>query len=182
MSHPEAHFDLQITQVSIATEIPRRFLTGAEAAKLASQQDSLNWNERVNNRRETFIGPKVVSTAIQRCVDAGVIPPPRGDEIHVVWPQTQSLGLPDRSVAARDMTEAIANYFTSGISTVMAFEKYLFGVCGYDEQEAIELAEGVDVSKYKPIVKETTPPSKKDDNDDDDDDDTNKKVKKETKE
>lgn len=158
---PEAHFDLQITQVSIATEIPRRFLTGAEAAKLASQQDSLNWNERVNNRRETFIGPKVVSTAIQRCVDAGVLPPPRGDEIIVVWPQTQSIGLPDRSIAARDMTEAIGNYLSSGLYQIMSLEKYLFGVCGYDELEAIELAEGVDVSKYKPPVKETLSPSKK---------------------
>jgi hypothetical protein len=58
---PKEHFDLQITMISIATAIPRRFLTGAEAAKLASQQDSINWMDRVMNRREVFIGPKVVS-------------------------------------------------------------------------------------------------------------------------
>ncbi len=43
---PKEHFDLQITMISIATAIPRRFLTRAEPAKLASQQDSISWMDR----------------------------------------------------------------------------------------------------------------------------------------
>jgi len=146
---PQAHFDLQISMVSIATEIPRRFLTGAEAAKLASQQDSINWMDRVTNRRNRFVGPNVVSPVVQRCVDAGVLPAPSGDMIKVVWSQTQSLALNDRADAAKGTTEALAQYFSSGMSKVMEFKEYLISVCGFGEEEAIGLAEKTDVKKYK---------------------------------
>ena len=149
---PQAHFDLQISMVSIATEIPRRFLTGAEAAKLASQQDSINWMDRVANRRNRFVGPNVVSPVVQRCVDAGVLPRPIGGMIKVVWAQTQSLALNDRADAAKGTTEAIAQYFQSGMSKIMEFKEYLISVCGYGEEEAISLAEKTDVKKYKPPV------------------------------
>ena len=160
---PQAHFDLQISMVSIATEIPRRFLTGAEAAKLASQQDSINWMDRVSNRRNGFVGPCVVSPVVQRCVDAGVLSRPKGGVIKVVWAQTQSLALNDRADAAKGTTEAIVEYFTSGVSKVMEFREYLIGVCGYGEEEATRLAEKTDAKKYKPPVTNTpsTTPTKK---------------------
>ena len=145
---PKEHYDLQITMISIATEIPRRFLTGAEAAKLASQQDSLNWMDRVGNRRNNFVSPHVVSPAIQRLIDAGVLPKPKGNLIIITWPKTQSLALNDRSTAANEMTEAISVYFTSGLSKAMSFKAYLIGVCGYGEEEAIYLDEHTDLSKY----------------------------------
>jgi len=154
---PQAHFDLQISMVSIATEIPRRFLTGAEAAKLASQQDSINWMDRVSNRRNGFIGPCVVSPVIQRCVDAGVLPQPKGGMIKVVWPQTQSLALNDRADAAKATTEAVVLYFTSGVSKVMEFREYLTGVCGYGEEEATRLAERTNYKAYKvPVTTSST--------------------------
>ena len=152
---PKEHYDLQITMVSIATEIPRRFLTGAEAAKLASQQDSLNWMDRVGNRRNNFVSPNVVSPAIQRLIDAGVLPKPNKNIVTVTWPKTQSLALNDRSTAALEMTEAVALYFTSGVSKAMSFVAYLVSVCGYGEEEAIALDEKTDLSKYEPPVATT---------------------------
>ena len=146
---PKEHFDLQISMVSIASEIPRRFLIGAEAAKLASQQDSINWMERVGNRRTQFIGPKVVSPFIQRCVNAGVLPKPKGGSIKVTWPQTQVLPLNERAESAKLMTEAISLYFTNNIHKVMALQDYLVGICGYGEEEARVISDKVNVSRYK---------------------------------
>ena len=153
---PQAHFDLQISMVSIATEIPRRFLTGAEAAKLASQQDGLNWNDRVANRRNGNIGPSVVSPVVQRCVAAGVLPPPKGGLIKTTWAQTQSLALNERADAAKGTTEAIVLYFTSGISKIMEFREYLTGVCGYGEEEATRLANKTNYKAFKALVVATT--------------------------
>lgn len=138
---PKEHFDLQITMISIATAIPRRFLTGAEAAKLASQQDSINWMDRVMNRRDVFIGPKVVSPVVQRCVAAGVLPKPKGEggQINVAWPKTQSLALNERANAARNMTEAIVAYLSNNMHTVMPLGVYLTGVCGFSDDEAEEI-------------------------------------------
>ena len=150
---PKDHFDLQITMISIATGIPRRFLTGAEAAKLASQQDTLNWMERVTNRREMFVGPKVVSPVVQRLVDAGVIPDPKDETFVVAWPRVQSLALNERSDAARNMTAAWNSYFASGMAGVVPFRLYLLYACGFSETEAEDIANKTDWTKWKTVQK-----------------------------
>jgi len=152
---PKDHFDLQITMISIATGIPRRFLTGAEAAKLASQQDTLNWDERVTNRREMFVGPKVVAPVVQRCIDAGVLSQPSGGSFIVSWPHIQSLALNDRADAARNMTAAINQYLSSGMSEVLPFSVYLVYTCGYTESEAADIEAKSDIKKWKTVLKAT---------------------------
>ena len=150
---PKDHFDLQITMISIATAVPRRFLTGAEAAKLASQQDTLNWMERVTNRREMFVGPRVVAPVVQRCIDAGVIAAPRDDTFNVVWPRSQSLALNERSDAARNMTAAWNSYFATGMAAVIPFQYYLLYACGFSETEAEDIASKTDWEKWKTVQK-----------------------------
>lgn len=150
---PKDHFDLQITMISIATGIPRRFLTGAEAAKLASQQDTLNWDVRVTSRREMFAGPKVVSPVVQRCIDAGVLPKPSGNTFVVSWPRIQSLALNERADAARNMTAAWNAYGASGMSKVMPFRVYLLYACGFGENEAIDIESKVNAEKWSEVQK-----------------------------
>lgn len=150
---PKDHFDLQITMISIATGIPRRFLTGAEAAKLASQQDTLNWMERVTNRREMFVGPKVVSPVVQRCIDAGVIRKPVGDTFTVAWPRIQSLALNERADASRNMTAAWMSYFSSGMAEIVPFRVYLLYTCGFSENEAEDIERKTDWTKWKVVQK-----------------------------
>lgn len=152
---PKDHFDLQITMISIATAVPRRFLTGAEAAKLASQQDTLNWMERVTNRREMFVGPRVVAPVVQRCIDAGVIPSPRDGTFTVTWPRSQSLALNERSDAARNMTAAWNSYFSTGMAAVIPFPVYLLYACGFSETEAEDIASKTDWTKWKIVQKAT---------------------------
>lgn len=166
---PKDHFDLQITMISIATGIPRRFLTGAEAAKLASQQDTLNWNDRVTNRREMFVGPRVVSPVIQRCIDAGVIPRPRNDSFFVAWPRVQAIALNERADASRNMTAAWNDYFASGMAEVVPFNVYLLYACGFSESEATDIAGKTEWTKWKKVQKRSAaaaapaPVKKKDD-------------------
>jgi hypothetical protein len=150
---PKDHFDLQITMISIATAVPRRFLTGAEAAKLASQQDTLNWDTRVINRRETFSGPRVVSPVVQRCIDAGVIQRPSGDTFGVIWPRVQSVALNERADAARNMTAAWQAYGTSGLSKVMSFGTYLLYACGFGESEALDIESKIQAGKWAEVEK-----------------------------
>ena len=149
---PKEHFDLQITMISIATGIPRRFLTGAEAAKLASQQDTLNWMERVTNRREMFVGPKVVSPVVQRCIDAGVITAPAEGTFTVGWPRIQSIALNERADAARNMTAAWLSYAESGLTKVIPFRVYLLYACGYSETEADDISEKADLENWDAVV------------------------------
>lgn len=150
---PKDHFDLQITMISIATGIPRRFLTGAEAAKLASQQDTLNWDTRVTSRREMFAGPKVVMPVVQRCIDAGVLPKPSGGTVLVSWPRSQSLALNERADASRNMTAAWLSYFSSGMAAVVPFKVYLLYTCGYGETEAEDIERKTKSQDWKIVQK-----------------------------
>ena len=150
---PKDHFDLQITMISIATGIPRRFLTGAEAAKLASQQDTLNWMERVTNRREMFVGPRVVAPVVQRCIDAGVVKRPRDDTFGVAWPRSQALALNERSDAARNMTAAWNSYLSTGMAEIVPFRVYLLYACGFSETEAEDIAAKTSPQKWKIVQK-----------------------------
>ena len=144
---PKDHFDLQITMISIATGIPRRFLTGAEAAKLASQQDSLNWTDRVNIRRTSFVTPRIVLPVVERLIDAGVIRKPSGGEFEVVWPRAESATTNERSNSARNMTDALVKYFSTGMYSVVDFPTFLMYVCGYSETEAIVINQMSQVDK-----------------------------------
>ena len=108
--------------------------------------------ERVMNRRDNFIGPKVVIPAVQRCIDAGVLAEPKGYELNVSWPRTQSIALNERAMSARNMTEAVVKYMSSGMSEVMPFREYLINIAGYSESEAEELDNVSNIKKWKIVV------------------------------
>lgn len=149
---PKDHFDLQITMISIATGIPRRYLAGSEAAKLASQQDTLNFEERVLHRREMFDGPCVVTPIIRRCIDAGVLPRPKNDDFSITWPNNSSISLNDRANASRNMTEAWKSYFASGLSSVINIHEYLLYCCGFSESETKNIESTMDLSKVQGVI------------------------------
>ena len=161
---PKDHFDLQVTMVSIATGIPRRFLTGAEAAKLASQQDSLNWTERVSIRRDAMVSPRIVTPVVKRLIMAGVVPLPRDYEFTVTWPKAESITTSERSNASRHMTAAFTEYFSTGMSDVLSFNTYLTYVCGFTDAEAKDIADNTNLDNASKVVKVVNPePSTGDD-------------------
>lgn len=133
---PAEHFDLQLTMISIATEIPRRFLTGAEAAKLASQQDTRNWEERVSQRRANVCDPTIVRPVVDRLIAVGVLPKPKQGTYTVNWASAQVMAFNERANASRNMTESWISYFTSGMNEAIDIKTYLVYACGCTDQEA----------------------------------------------
>lgn len=102
-----------------------------------------------------FVGPKVVAPVLQRCIDAGVLPQPSGGTFTVSWPRIQSLALNERADAARNMTAAINQYLSSGMSEVIPFGAYLVYTCGYTESEALDIEAKSDIKKWKTVLKST---------------------------
>jgi hypothetical protein len=86
-----------ISLISGATGIPQRILIGSERGELASTQDKENWNERVQDRRDTF-GTPVVRQVVDRFVDHGVLPQP--DQYDVRWPDIDDLTEDERAGVA----------------------------------------------------------------------------------
>lgn len=151
---PKDSFDTQLTMITIATGIPRRFLTGAEAAKLASQQDTMNWEERVTQRRDKLCTSNIVVPLIDTLIKNGVISPPKNGEYKVLWQTMQINTINDRSRASGYMTTAWIEYIHSGLFKVVPFHDYLMYVCGYTETEAEDIVARVDENDFQRIYDE----------------------------
>jgi hypothetical protein len=73
-----------IGQIAAGTGIPQRILMGSERGQLASQQDRVNWAERVQDRRVEYAGPLVVGQLVDRLIEHGALPTPT--EYDIRWP------------------------------------------------------------------------------------------------
>jgi hypothetical protein len=94
----DRNVDSIITQISSGTGIPKRILVGSEQGQLASEQDRVNWAERVQDRRNEFAGPTVVRQFVDRLIEHGALPEP--SDYDVRWPQIFDLSDDERAKIA----------------------------------------------------------------------------------
>ena len=87
-----------ISQISSGTAIPQRILLGSEQGQLASEQDRVNWAERVQDRRVEFADPSVVRLSVDRFIKHGILPTPKQYETR--WPQVFDLSDGERAKIA----------------------------------------------------------------------------------
>lgn len=73
---PTGQFKMLIALISGATGIPQRILMGSEQGRLASDQDRLNWSERVRERTTSIAIPFAVRALIDRLLEIGVLSKP----------------------------------------------------------------------------------------------------------
>jgi len=83
-----SNFGPQITSlmalISGATGIPQRLLLGSERGELASTQDKKAWDERIQDRRDSYAEPIVVRPFIDLLTRVGVLP--EVEDYSVRWP------------------------------------------------------------------------------------------------
>lgn len=109
--------------ISGASGIPKRILTGSERGELASSQDENNWAARIDERRTTFAGPRILRPLVQLLIAIGEMPAPKG-EWYVDWPKATAISESERAKIAVDKTAALRNYTsTPGAETVVAFQE-----------------------------------------------------------
>lgn len=109
VSDPSAFIDTQITQISAATGIPKRILTGSERGELASSQDQGNWNARVDERRRDFAEPCILRPLIDHLIDIQVLPTPKTGYV-INWPDINALNEDQRVAIDSKRVEMTAKY------------------------------------------------------------------------
>ncbi len=92
-----------LSQISSGSRIPQRILMGSEQGQLASEQDRVNWAERVQDRRTEFAGPVVVRQTIDRFIKHQILPTPR--QYDTRWPQVFDLSDLERATIAGKWAE-----------------------------------------------------------------------------
>lgn len=82
---PSGMFNVLVSLISAASDIPQRILIGSERGDLASTQDESNWNKVVSDRQANHAEPNILRPLIDRLVTYGVIPAPESGEYSVEW-------------------------------------------------------------------------------------------------
>lgn len=116
---PRGTYDIIISNISGATGIPRRILTGSEAGQLASAQDRANWADRIDERRANWANPIVLSQLISKMTGATYLPKLASttSSITVDWPKAFKMSpLEDAQTAAQHARSA--TNFAKAIETM----------------------------------------------------------------
>lgn len=134
VADPGPHLDVQIRLIAMAIGVPWRVLMGSEAAQLASEQDTRNWNKRVANRQQKYVTPYILEPLIQRLVAFGVLPEPQ--EVLIDWPDLNTVSDKDRADTAAKQATALSQYVQGGVDVLVPPFHFLTEVIGMEDDQA----------------------------------------------
>jgi hypothetical protein len=108
---PDASNNIEVRLELIAgtVHMPKRMLVGSERGELASSQDENNWATTIMERQQQYAEPLVLRPFIDRLIDLGALPFPRGGYV-VEWPNLLAATEKDRAETALHWSRAIATY------------------------------------------------------------------------
>jgi hypothetical protein len=134
VADPSEHVEVQMKLIAATMGVPWRIFIGSEAAQLASSQDMVSWNKRINRRREEYISPFIIRPFINRLMDFG--PLPLVPEYDIKWSDLNSPSDEEKATVAEKQTNALSKYVQGGIDAVVPPFHYLTIVLGMSDEEA----------------------------------------------
>ena len=140
VSDPKDHVNTQLRVIAITLGVPYRIFLGTEEAKLASVQDVVTWNKRINKRQDKYLTPLVIRPFVDRLIDLGVLPAPAEENGYTVsWPDLNAPTDKDKADNAKIKAEALAKYLAGGVDTLIPPTEWLTIVMGMDQQEVDQI-------------------------------------------
>lgn len=131
VSDPANHVDVQIQMISAVTGIPKRILTGSERGELASTQDSSEWKDYVQSRREDHAEPNIVRPLVDRLIELKILPTP-SEDYTVKWNDLYSLSEKARVEIGKGRANALREYTYNPIAEALvppnAFFEFFLGL------------------------------------------------------
>jgi hypothetical protein len=140
---PSLFIDKLMDMIAGTLGIPKRILLGSEAGQLASGQDENNFADRVNERRKTFAGPRVLKPFLRMMIETKNVTEPNG-QFWIDWPD--SAASPEKQTTIGNArTTMLRNYLTTPGSEIVVpiaeFRKDFMGLPPRSEYEESELDE-----------------------------------------
>lgn len=144
MESPRDPFDICVEEVSGATGIPVRILTGKGGGTLTGSEDKATWNALVLDRQDQECTTYLLD-ALAIMDEAGIIELP--EEAEIKWPVNPSLNETEASQSTKNKADAFKSA-TEGLSTIGADEvvaESVFKAIGLDiEIDEIDLSDNDD--------------------------------------
>jgi hypothetical protein len=116
VADPTAQVHAGLDQLCITINCPKRIFLGTESAHLASTQDQKTWSDRINGRRTQYAVPYIIRPFFRRLIQMGVIP--FVEDFKVDWVDAEEVDPLVRAQAFEKIVNAIAQYCTSGMSSL----------------------------------------------------------------
>jgi uncharacterized protein len=130
IADPKSHFSVQVSCLSAVTGIPQRVLMGSERGELASTQDTSEWKDYVQGRREDHAEPNIVRPFVDRMITLGILPKP-GKDYTVKWSDLYAVSEKERVEVGKARANALREYTYSpmaqGIIPPPVFYEYFLG-------------------------------------------------------
>lgn len=139
---PGPQIEVQIEAICIKIRVPKRIFMGSERGELASTQDDSAWNDRLRERQNSYITPRIIIPFVDRLIAMGILPPPVG--YSVVWPDLDSLTDEDKANIAQKRTEAYAKYVQGQCESIIDPFNYLTREMDYSKESAKFILQAVD--------------------------------------
>ena len=109
ISDPSPHFSVIISCISAETGIPQRVLMGSERGELASTQDTSEWKDYVQSRREDHAEPNIVRPFVSKLIEYGILPKPAKDYT-VKWSDLYAMSEKERVEVGKARANALREY------------------------------------------------------------------------
>lgn len=142
MVDPTPYIEGLISLICMTIGCPVRVFKGSERGELASSQDDAAWNDRLRNRQNGYITPRIICPLIDRLVAVGVLPVPT-EGYHVEWPDLDSLNDKDKAAIFSSLMTGLGAFKQSGIEADIPLPEILSKFTGglFDEEEIQALTE-----------------------------------------
>jgi hypothetical protein len=137
VNDPTPHIDIHHQAICLKTGVPVRIFLGSERGELASSQDKDTWNGRLHGRQVNYITPRIIVPFVDRLIQAGVLPTPKG--FSVKWPDLATLTPEQQAAIALQRTQAIAAFVAGGIEQYMPWVTFLEKILDIPAEEANEI-------------------------------------------
>jgi hypothetical protein len=139
---PSKQIDVTLDAICIKLGIPKRIFMGSERGELASSQDKSTWDDRMKDRRKTYINPRIIRPFIDRLIKIGVLPEPK--EYHVSWDDDAELTQLEKGQLAATQMGAISAYIQAGADILISPKTFLVRFLDIPKEEAEEIINDAD--------------------------------------
>lgn len=147
---PSPQIEVQIDAICIQIGVPKRVFMGSERGQLASGQDKVTWNGRLQFRQVMYITPRIVVPFVDKLIFLRVLPTPEG--YGVVWPKMDTLNAVEKAQVALNQTEALAKYVQGGVEAMLTPVKFYMHILGLSQDEATAIVE--EAAEAEPMLDE----------------------------
>lgn len=76
VTDPSGLININVSMVAATIDMPQRILTGSERGELASSQDSVDWLESIEERRQNHVEPMILRPCVDKFIEWGMLTAP----------------------------------------------------------------------------------------------------------